>query len=288
MATGFGEDSLENYSSHSPVPLVRVQGFHKRYRDTVAVENLSFEVSSGQIVGLVGANGAGKTTTLRCLAGIIPPSRGQLLLDGFDVVNQGVDAKRHVAYVPDDPRLFESLTIWEHLEFMASAYEVADFAQRGVALLEQFQLLEKRDALAQELSRGMRQKVAIVCAYLHQPQVVLLDEPLTGLDPRGIRIMKDSIRERAGQGIAFMVSSHLLDLVEDLCTHLLVMHRGRSLFCGAVSEARQIAASAAGSTLEDIFFHITEGGTIGPKIIEPKVIEPDIVEAEILDADPSN
>lgn len=238
--------------------MIRVVDFHKLYRDTVAVAGLSFEVEPGQIVGLVGPNGAGKTTTLRSLAGIIPPTRGTLSVDGYDVVAQPVEAKSRLAYVPDDPKLFDSLTIWEHLEFIASAYQVPDFAPLAEQLLARFQLTEKRDALAQELSRGMRQKVAIVCAYLHAPGAILLDEPLTGLDPRGIRVMKDSIVERASAGVAFIISSHLLDLIEDLCTHLLVVQRGKALFCGSIEEARLAAAGEGTARLEDVFFRMTE------------------------------
>ena len=242
--------------------MIHVIDFHKVYRETVAVSGLSFEVQRGQILGLVGPNGAGKTTTLRAIAGIIPPTAGRLIAAGHDVVTDSIEAKRHVAYVPDDPKLFDTLTIWEHLEFVASAYRVEDFEARGEALLEQFELVEKRDALAGELSRGMRQKVAISCAYLHEPSAVLLDEPLTGLDPRGIRTMKDSIVQRARDGTAFVISSHLLDLVEDLCTDLLILHRGKRLFFGSIDEARAAVAHAGGdASLEDVFFHVTEGNT---------------------------
>lgn len=240
--------------------MIRVVDFHKTYRETVAVSGLSFEVGAGEILGLVGPNGAGKTTTLRAVAGIIPPTSGRLFAADFDVVTDSVEAKRRLAYVPDDPKLFDTLTIWEHLEFVAAAYCVEDFAPRGEMLLEQFELVEKRDTIAQELSRGMRQKVAIACAYLHEPAAILLDEPLTGLDPRGIRTMKDSILQRARGGAAVVISSHLLDLVEDLCTHLLILHRGKRLFFGRIDEARAAVGDADGDpTLEEVFFRVTEG-----------------------------
>src|ERR1700742_623010 len=154
-------------------------------------------VMPGQILGLLGPNGAGKTTTMRAICGVIPPTHGQLLVAGHDIVRDPIPAKRQLAYVPDDPRLFDSLTVWEHLVFIASAYRVNDFQPRAEQLLGQFELTEKRDALASELSRGMRQKVAICCAYLYQPKAILFDEPLTGLDPRGIRTMKSSVLESA-------------------------------------------------------------------------------------------
>jgi ABC-2 type transport system ATP-binding protein len=239
--------------------LIRVEGFHKTYRETVAVAGLSFEVPSGAILGLVGPNGAGKTTTLRALAGIIRPTRGTLSIVGHDIVADPIAAKRALAYVPDEPKLFDALTIWEHLEFIASAYRVADLGPKGEALLRKFELLEKRDALAQELSRGMRQKVAICCAYLHDPQAILFDEPLTGLDPHAIRTLKDSIAERADAGAAVVVSSHLLTLVEDLCTILLIVNRGRRLFHGSLDEARSHYADLRGeASLEEVFFRATE------------------------------
>ena len=240
--------------------MISVANFHKSYRDTVAVTDLTFEVGPGQVLGLLGPNGAGKTTTMRAIAGVIPPSAGKLLVAGHDVVAEPVAAKRQIAYVPDDPRLFDALTVWEHLRFTAAAYGVDDFTPRAEALLERFELTDKRDAQAQELSRGMRQKVAICCAYLYAPRAILFDEPLTGLDPRGIRTMKASVRDRAAAGAAVVVSSHLLGLVEDLCTHLLILHRGRPLFWGPVAEARAaFAGMDADASLEEVFFRATEG-----------------------------
>jgi ABC-2 type transport system ATP-binding protein len=239
--------------------VIAVEDLHKAYRDTVAVAGLSFEVSAGEILGLVGPNGAGKTTTLRAVAGIIPPTQGRLRVAAQDVVASPVAAKRELAYVPDDPRLFDALTVWEHFEFIASAYRVVDFQRRAERLLQEFELTEQRHTVAQELSRGMRQKVAIGCAYLHEPRAILFDEPLTGLDPRAIRTLKRSIIERAHNGAAIILSSHLLSLIEDLCTHLLILHRGRRLFFGRVSEARSAFAQIdTDASLEEVFFRATE------------------------------
>jgi ABC-2 type transport system ATP-binding protein len=242
-----------------PIPSIIVQEFHKSYERVVAVEGLSFAVMPGQILGLLGPNGAGKTTTMRAICGIIPPTHGRLMVAGHDVVSDPIRAKQQLAYVPDDPHLFESLTVWEHLEFAASVYRVENFEPQAEALLTRFELLEKRNTTAQELSRGMRQKVAICSAYLHNPRAVLFDEPLTGLDPRGIRTMKQSVRERAAAGVAFLISSHLLALVEDLCTHLLIVHHGKRLFFGEVAEARSSFSGVdADASLEEVFFRATE------------------------------
>jgi ABC-2 type transport system ATP-binding protein len=236
-----------------------VEDYHKTYGNTVAVAGLSFAVAPGEILGLVGPNGAGKTTTLRALAGILTPTRGRLAIAGHDLAREPVAAKAALAYVPDDPKLFDQLTVWEHFRFMASTYRLHDWTARAEKLLVQFELTEKRDALTSELSRGMRQKVSICCGYLHQPKAILLDEPLTGLDPRGIRTMKDSLRETAAAGTSFIVSSHLLSLVEDLCDSVLILHRGRPVLHAKLADLqREVAASGRQETLEDLFFRLTE------------------------------
>jgi ABC-2 type transport system ATP-binding protein len=257
---------------HAPtdLPTILVQEFHKVYDRTVAVQGLSFMIQPGQILGLLGPNGAGKTTTMRAICGILPPTHGRLMVAGHDVTQHPVPAKRALAYVPDDPHLFDTLTVWEHLEFTAAAYRVPEFEPEAQRLLEQFELLEKRNTVAQELSRGMRQKVAICCAYLHAPKAILLDEPLTGLDPRGIRTMKASVRQRAAAGAAVMVSSHLLALVNDLCTHLLILHRGKRLFFGPVEEARNsFAGLDKDASLEELFFRATEVDPAMPETPAP-------------------
>lgn len=242
--------------------LIQVTDFHKSYGNTVAVSGLTFAVQPGEILGMIGPNGAGKTTTIRSLAGIIAPTQGSLLIADCDIAQNPVEAKHHLAYVPDDPKLFDSLTVWEHLQFIASAYRLSRYKEAAEALLEQFDLSPKRDTLAQELSRGMRQKAAICCAYLHDPSVILLDEPLTGLDPRGIRSAKNSFVERAQSGAALIISSHQLGLIEDLCTHLLIMNEGKMLFFGSVDDARNRFANENGfPSLEEVFFLITEGKT---------------------------
>ena len=238
---------------------VIVEDFHKTYGDTVAVAGLTFAVQAGEILGLVGPNGAGKTTTLRALAGILTPTRGRLIICGHDLAEEAVAAKAALAYMPDEPKLFDQLTVWEHFRFIASAYRLKDWSARAEALLAQFELAEKRDTLGADLSRGMRQKVAICCGYLHQPRVIMFDEPLTGLDPYGIRAMNDSIRMRAQVGAAIIISSHLLSLVEDLCTSVLILHRGQQLVHASLADLRfQLSKSGRKETLEDFFFRLME------------------------------
>ena len=238
---------------------IDVEGYSKVYGDMAAVADVTFSVAPGEILGLVGPNGAGKTTTLRALAGILQPTSGRLCIAGHDVVREPIAAKVQLAYVPDDPHLFDRLTVWEHLRFTAAAYRLRDWRDVADKLLVRLELVEKRNALASELSRGMRQKTAVGCACLHRPRALLLDEPLTGLDPRGIRTMKDLIREHAAEGAAVVVSSHLLSMVEDLCSTVLILHRGQVLRHGRLADLRgEAAAEGRHETLEELFFRLTE------------------------------
>ena len=180
--------------------MIEVEGLTKVYGDFVAVSGLSFTVKPGELLGLVGPNGAGKTSTLRCCSGIIPPTSGRIRVCGHDLSQDPVAAKRQLAFFSDEPRLFEYLTVRQHLVFTGRLYQVPDAADRIPRILEELDLTSKGDQMPGELSRGMKQKVAIACGLLHSPQVVFFDEPLTGLDPLAIRRMKDTIRRLAAEG----------------------------------------------------------------------------------------
>jgi ABC-2 type transport system ATP-binding protein len=216
--------------------VIQVEGLQKLYGDFPAVQGLSFEVAPGEVLGLVGPNGAGKTTTIRSIAGIIIPTQGRIKIAGHDIAQDPVAAKSALAFIPDEPHLFEYLTVDEHLRFVARLYRLGEVGARIPALLEELDLSDKRGALPGELSRGMKQKLAIACGLLHEPKALLLDEPLTGLDPVGIRRMKATIMQRAAGGTAVILSSHLLHLVEEICTRVLVMQRGRVVAFGTIAE----------------------------------------------------
>ena len=237
--------------------MINVRGLTKLYGDLVAVDDLSFAVAPGEILGLVGPNGAGKTTTLRALAGILRPTRGTIVVAGTDLAADPVTAKRALAFVPDEPQLFDDLTVIEHLRFTARLYGVGDIERRAPELLDEMELGEKRDVLTPELSRGMKQKLAIACALLHRPSALILDEPLTGLDPAGMRRMKNTILSRARDGAAVILSSHLLDLVEEVCTTLLVIQRGRAVASGPLDRIIAERPQLAGQGLEAIFLALT-------------------------------
>jgi ABC-2 type transport system ATP-binding protein len=233
--------------------VIQADGLHKVYGDLAAVQDLSFQVLPGEVVGLVGPNGAGKTTTLHCLAGITVPTRGRIRVAGHDLASDPVAAKSALAFVPDEPHLFEYLTVEEHLRFVARLYRVSDVALRIPGVLRELELGDRHGALPAELSRGMKQKLAIACALIHDPKALLLDEPLTGLDPVGIRRMKATIVDHARVGAAVILSSHLLHLVEEICTRVLIMRRGRVLAFGTIAEIVASRPDLAGRPLEDVF-----------------------------------
>ena len=232
--------------------------FSRTYGSFTAVADLSFAVGSGEIVGLIGPNGAGKTTTLRSLAGILKPTAGHVTIDGHDLVAAPLEAKRRLAFMPDEPNLFEYLTVTEHLRLIGRLYGVADIDSRSRALLDELELAGKENSLPGELSRGMRQKVLIACGLVRDATTLLFDEPLTGLDPIGIRRMRETIVARARAGAAVLLSSHLLHLVEEVCTRVIIMDRGKKIADGTVAElASRADLAAAGSNLEQIFLSVT-------------------------------
>ena len=236
--------------------MLEVTGLAKSFRTQVAVAGLSFRVPAGEVVGLVGANGAGKTTTLLILAGALRPDAGQVTVAGHDLATQPLEAKRLLGFVPDEPELFDYLTVEEHLRFMARLYGVVDPDRRLPALLAELELTDRRQSLPGELSRGMRQKLALGCAFIHDPQVLLLDEPLTGLDPVGIRRMKDAIRSKAADGTAVLLSSHQLDVVRELCTRVIVLGHGKVLAQGSPAEIAARGGALGPGTLEDAVLNL--------------------------------
>jgi ABC-2 type transport system ATP-binding protein len=237
---------------------ISVEHLRRQYGSFTAVDDMSFEVGGGEIVGLIGPNGAGKTTTLRSLAGILRPTAGHVRIDGYDIVERAIEAKRRLAFMPDEPHLFEYLTVLEHLRLTARLYAVHDIDRRAKVLLDELELSGKEHALPGELSRGMRQKVVIACGLVREATALLFDEPLTGLDPIGIRKMRETIVARGRAGAAILLSSHLLHLVEEICTRIIIMDGGRIVADGTFAElAAHVEIAAAGSSLEQIFMRVT-------------------------------
>ena len=242
--------------------MIEVESLVKSYRGLTAVKSLSFQVGPGEVLGLVGPNGAGKTTTLRCLAGILPPNSGRIRLAGFDLSSEPVQAKQNLAFMPDEPKLFEYLTVADHLSLSARLYQVEDAAARARALVDELELRGKEQSFPSELSRGMKQKLVIACGLLHDPKVLIFDEPLTGIDPGGIRRMKQTIVRRAEAGSSVILSSHLLHLVEEICNRVLILSKGVMVMIGTLDEVR---ARFGGDdvSLEDAFLRATESPDAG-------------------------
>ena len=238
--------------------LLEVQDLSIQFGGVKAVQNVSFSIDAGIVYAVIGPNGAGKTTSLRCLAGIIPATAGTCRIAGHDITADPVAAKRALAFFPDEPRLFDDLTVRQHLAFVARIYGVGDHEALAEPLLVELEIADKADQLPGELSRGMKQKLAIACGLLHSPQVMFFDEPLTGLDPLGIRRMKDSILKRAHAGAAIVLSSHLLHLLEEVCSHVLILKKGEKIADGTLADvSARFSKGEANVSLEEIFLRAT-------------------------------
>ena len=236
--------------------MIEAQGLKKTFGDVVAVNDLSLRVEPGEILGFLGPNGAGKTTTVKMLTGMIQPGSGVARVCGIDVAGDPVGAKRCFGYVPESGALYESLTAGEFLRMVGSLYGMrrqhAD--QRIGRLLELFDVIEARDRMISGFSKGMKQKVLISAALLSNPQTLFLDEPLNGLDPNAALVVKTLLRELADQGRAILFCSHILDVIERVCTRVVIIHQGRQVAGGA---PEQIAAQYGVSSLEEAFVQLT-------------------------------
>ncbi len=238
--------------------MIEITNLVKSYDGVTGVDGLSLRVESGQILGLVGPNGAGKTTTLRCLAGIIPPTSGRIAIAGFDLRDRPTEARQRLAFVPDEPYLFDHLTVRDHLTLFARLYGVDDGPARADALLRDAGLSDRELSFPSELSRGMKQKLVVACALLHEPDVLVLDEPLTGLDPAAMRRMKRTVRQTADEGAAVIVSSHMLHLVEEVCDRVLIVSQGLVVLEGTLAEIRaELPDVEADADLETLFLKAT-------------------------------
>jgi len=238
--------------------MLQVVNISKMFGGKLAVDNLSFTVGDGEIVGLLGPNGAGKTTTIRCVASLLQPTSGHILLNGHDVSENPVSAKRALAFVPEVPNPYEMLTVMEHLRFVAAAYGMENELVHAEEILTRLDLWDKKNELGASLSKGMRQKLACACAFIHQAQVFCFDEPLIGLDPKGMRELKSMIMERRAQGNSVLISTHMLDTAERLCDRVIILKRGQLIAEGTVAELKQRLQSSADVSLEDMFLELTE------------------------------
>jgi ABC-2 type transport system ATP-binding protein len=237
--------------------MLSVNGLTKYYGVVKAVDDISFKLHPGEILGLVGPNGAGKTTILRCLCGILRPESGSVVVGGHDLQQQDIAAKRLLAFIPETPNHYDLLTVNEQLRFTAMCYDtVEEYEQRCDVLLERYGLKEKQHALVAELSKGMKQKLAIASAMIHRASVFLCDEPMIGLDPQGQHSFKMELQNLRAQNCSALVSTHLLETAEVLCDRLIIMQAGKKLFEGTMDELRSKTEMHTHS-LEEIFLHLT-------------------------------
>ena len=240
--------------------MIRLQGVTKRYGGFTAVHPLDLHVKPGELFGFLGPNGAGKTTTIRMITGVLRPTAGSIHIANTDMMSDPVRAKRHIGYIPDRPSLYEKLTGSEFLRFVCGLWGQENGAteQRALELLELFDLTAWKDTLVESYSHGMRQKLLISSALVHAPDVIVVDEPMVGLDPKGARLIKDLLRTFAAQGGTIFLSTHTLEVAEALCDRIAILHQGRICAIGTMPELRAQVA-AGGAHLEEIFLKLTGG-----------------------------
>ncbi len=243
--------------------MIELRNLTKKFGEVIAVNRLNLSVSQGEIFGFIGPNGAGKTTTLRMMSGILAPTEGSVRIDGINVAKEPEAAKKRMGYIPDRPFLYEKLTGMEFLKFTADLFEVGDgrFRERSESLLKQFSLYAWRDELIESYSHGMRQRLIISSALLHEPKVLVIDEPMVGLDPAGIRMIKNLFKDLSVRGTTLFMSTHTLSFAEDLCSRIGVIHKGRLIATGTIEELKQLAQVKEGD-LEEVFLILTEGEAV--------------------------
>jgi len=236
--------------------VLEVKNLKKKFGKTIAVNDISFTLEEGRIIGLIGPNGAGKTTTLKCITGLLNKTEGTINILGMDIRKK--EARTHIAYIPETPDIYTMLTVWEHMKFIALAYELDNWEEKANMLLHRFDLEDKKNELGKNLSKGMTQKVSICSSLLHNPDVLLVDEPMIGLDPKAIRELKDEFLNLKNEGKTILISTHLLDNAQNLCDSVIVMKNGKIVTQGSIEEIRQNINAAESTSLEDLFLEVTE------------------------------
>jgi ABC-2 type transport system ATP-binding protein len=242
---------------------VELKGVAKRYGEILAVDNMDLTINPGEIFGLLGPNGSGKSTTLKMLLGLVQPDYGSVNVLGLDVQKDAVAVKQLVGYVPESPRLYEFLTGIEYLDFIGDIYgmKTEEKSARINEYLKALELEGREGDMISSYSGGMKQKVALISAFLHRPKLLILDEPLSGLDPRSAKIVKDLLHELKAQGVTTLMSTHVLEIAQAICDRIAIMYHGKLLALGSMDELRK-KASMPGSALEDIFLKLTGTGDI--------------------------
>ena len=234
--------------------MIELSNLTKDFGTTLAVKNLSLHVDAGEIYGFIGPNGAGKTTTIRMMGGRIEPTAGSIIIDDINMRKDPVAAKKIIGFVPDRPFLYEKLTGMEFIKFISDLYDVnpASLSRRAEELLKQFALWDWADEIIEAYSHGMKQRLIIAAALMHDPKVMVIDEPMVGLDPAAVRMVKDILKNLSARNVTIFISTHTLSIAEDLCDRIGVIHKGILLAQGTLAELNQTAQTGA-AKLEEVF-----------------------------------
>ena len=240
--------------------MIEIDGVTKKYADFTAVDNLSLSIPGGEVFGFIGPNGAGKTTTIKILGGILAPTQGSARICGIDILKHPVEAKRKIGFIPDRPYLYEKLTGMEFMRFTGDLYGVGrnGYQKKAEAELKRFSLYDWANELIESYSHGMRQRLIFAAALAHEPDVIIVDEPMVGLDPIAIMMVKELFRELAGKGVTVFMSTHTLKVAEDICDRIGVINRGRLIATGTTEDLRREAA-VSDADLEKVFLNLTSG-----------------------------
>jgi len=235
--------------------VIKTINLTKKFDKIIAVNNLNLEINQGEIFGFLGPNGAGKTTTIKLLTGLLTPTSGDGFIDGYSIRGNPIKVKEVIGYIPDQPYLYPKLTGEEFLQFVAQLYGIENSNPAIIELLETFKLVPYKDNLIESYSHGMCQKLVIASCLLHNPKVIFVDEPMVGLDPKSIRLVKDIFRKNSKRGVTIFMSTHTLDLAQDLCTRMGIINEGRLIALGTMDELRK---TTKGEELEDVFLQLTK------------------------------
>src|SRR5688572_19650618 len=240
--------------------MIAIENLVKRYGKFTAVDDVSLDVKPGEIHGFLGPNGDGKTTTLRMIAGLLQPTSGRIVVNGYDLAKHQVEAKTSLGFIPDRPYIYEKLTAAEFLRFHGGLYGIEGngIGDRVHEMLDLFDLRRWEDELVESFSHGMKQRLVMSAAFLHRPRAVVVDEPMVGLDPRGARLIKEVFRKMSERGVAILMSTHTLEVAQEMCHRISIIQKGSIIAQGTVDEVRQIAGSTT-DELTSVFLKLTGG-----------------------------
>lgn len=236
--------------------MIKLENVTKRFGDTIAVDNLTLEVRQGECFAFLGPNGAGKTTTIKLITGLFKPTSGRIYVAGYDIENEYLKAKRYISYIPDIPYLYDKLTGYEFLEFTARLFGMGEeeISEKIKDIVTQFDIAGYQYQLIEDYSHGTKQRLVICAALIHNPKIILVDEPMVALDPSGIHLVKNIFRERVKNGVTIFMSTHTLSIAEEMADRIGIIHKGRLVACGTKEELGAIAHT---HQMEEIFLQLT-------------------------------